>query len=75
VAKKPLTRAEIADATGIKSGFTSLLGHLDSDAREPGSLAARRLIRTVPPADDGAVRWEVTAKGKKALAAAKAAAE
>jgi hypothetical protein len=60
-----LTRAQITEATGITSGFTSLLGHLDPAAREPQSLAALGFIK-IEARDDCTVH-SITAAGKTAL--------
>lgn len=68
--KGKLTRGQIAEAIGIGSGFTSLLGHLDPAKREPQSLSARGLIAP-ETTDAGTVVWVITAAGAKALAEAK----
>lgn len=72
-AKSPLTRAEISEKTGIGSGFTSILGHVNPEAREPQSLAARGYIRPEKRDEAGkdVIRWSITAAGRKALEAAK----
>ena len=70
--KGKLTRTQIAEAIGIGSGFTSLLGHIDPAKREPGSLSARGLIQSETVETDGkSVVWAITEAGKKALAEAK----
>lgn len=70
--KGKLTRAQIAEAIGVGSGFTSLLGSLDDSKVEAGSLRARGLI--VPEAVEGgkSVVWAITEAGKDALKAATA---
>jgi len=72
-AKGKLTRTQIAEAIGIGSGFTSLLGHLEPAKREPGSLSARGLIAPEAAEVDGkkVVLWAITDAGKEALKAAK----
>lgn len=67
-----LTRAEISEKTGINSGFTSLLGHLDAGKRESQSLAAKGFIEPVMEDRDGkdVVIWKITDAGKAALEAA-----
>lgn len=72
LAKKAMTRAEISAATGINSGFTSLLGHLEPEKREAQSLAARGFIKpeTSASGQNGeakVVTWSITAAGRKAL--------
>lgn len=66
-ANRALTRAEISERTGINSGFTSILGHLDEDKREEGSLSAKGLIRAEFHDVEGknTVFWNLTAAGKK----------
>lgn len=70
-----LTRNEIAEKTGINSGFTSLLGHLEPEKQEEGSLAKLGLIRFEKEDRDGknAVVAVITAAGKKALEKARKA--
>jgi hypothetical protein len=68
-AKGPMTRAEIGLATGLKTGFTSLLGHVDPAKREDKSLLKLGLI-AVKTGDD-CTTYAITAAGTKALAAAK----
>jgi hypothetical protein len=67
LAKHPdgLTRTQISEKTEIKSGFSSLLGHLEPEKREPQSLAARGLIKIVTE-EEGTVH-KITADGKKIL--------
>lgn len=69
---KPMSRAEISAKTGINSGFTSLLGHLEPAKREAQSLSARGLIKPTTEDRDGknVVVWNLTAAGTKALEAA-----
>lgn len=71
---KPKTRAAISEASGVTSGFTSLLGHLDPAKREPQSLAARGYIKPETEDRDGktVIVWTITAAGQKALAEAAA---
>lgn len=66
--KGPLTRAEISAATGIGSGFTSLLGHVDPAKREPRSLALLGLIEPKEGERDGkpALLWALTPAGRRA---------
>lgn len=68
-AGRGLTRGEISEATGIGSGFTSLLGHLEADRREEGSLSKLGFLS--PKADDvdgkQVVVWNLTAAGRKAM--------
>jgi hypothetical protein len=66
-----LSRAAIAEATGIHSGFTSLLGHVDPARREERSLAKLGYIEPVPSADGKSIGWAITTAGVKALAATK----
>lgn len=70
---KPLSRAEISTKTGINSGFTSLLGHLDAAKREAQSLSARGLIKPTTEDRNGkdVIVWNLTAAGQKALDSAK----
>ena len=67
--KDGLTRTEISTKTGINSGFTSLLGHLDPAQREPQSLAARGFIKIEQHDRDGknVILFSITASGRKAL--------
>jgi hypothetical protein len=67
--KGPKTRSQISEATGIHSGFTSLLGHMDPDRREPQSLTARKFIKPEQHDIDGkdVVLYSITATGKKAM--------
>jgi DNA-binding PadR family transcriptional regulator len=67
---RPLTRQEIGKATGIQTGFTSLLGHTEPARREPQSLAARGFITIEQRDVDGrsVVVNSITAAGRKALA-------
>ena len=66
---KPLTRKEISEKTGIKSGFTGILGHLEAYKREPQSLSAKGLIKIEMHDVDGkdVVLHTVTAAGRKLL--------
>lgn len=65
VSKTALSRAQISQRTGINSGFTGLLGHIDPAKREPQSLAARGFIK-IEVREDGNY-FSITAAGKKAL--------
>jgi hypothetical protein len=65
-----LSRSQIAEITGIKTGFTSLLGHVDPARREERSLAKLGLIEPVPSADGKSIGWAITTAGVAALAAA-----
>lgn len=66
-AGRGLTRAEISEKTGINSGFTSILGHVDPTKREAGSLAAKGLLTPKVDDQDGkeVIVWNLTAAGKK----------
>lgn len=70
--KTPLTRGQIGEKTEITSGWCGLLGHVEEDKREEGSLLLLGFIKMVPSGDEaGPVSYVITEKGKKALAAAK----
>lgn len=67
-----MTRAEISHATGIKSGFCSLLGHVDASKTEPSSLSHKGYLTVQLPGTDGksASSYAITDKGREALKAA-----
>lgn len=62
-----LTRTQIAEKTGINSGFTSLLGHVEADKREDKSLAKEGYIKIQVQDIDGknVTIYVITAKGRK----------
>lgn len=62
-----LTRNQISEKLGITSGFTSLLGHLEPEKRETGSLAYRGFIRFQEDPETGATIALITAAGSKAI--------
>lgn len=67
LANGPLTRAQISEKTGIGSGFTSLLGHMDPAKQEPQSLLAKKLIKARTDDVNGkdVTTFDLMAAGKK----------
>lgn len=72
ISKEPLTRAEISARTGIKSGFCSLLGHVDATKTEPSSLSAKGYLTVGFTEGKSASTYTITDKGREALKAATA---
>jgi hypothetical protein len=64
-----LTRNQISEKTGINSGFTSLLGHIEADKREDNSLAKEGYIKIQVQDIDGknVTLYVITAKGRKSV--------
>ena len=73
ISKAPLTRAEISLATGIKSGFCSLLGHVDATKTEPSSLSYKGYLTVGVTEGKSASTYAITDKGREALKAATSA--
>lgn len=74
--KAPLTRAELAEATGVQKGWSRLLGAATKEgggAAGAKSLEARGLVRCEPQEGGRALAYTITPAGKKALAAAQKA--
>ncbi len=67
ISKEPLTRAEIGVRTGIKSGFCSLLGHVDLTKTEPSSLSAKGYLTVGMTEGKSASTYAITDRGKEAL--------
>lgn len=68
----PLTRPELTIATGIKSGFVSLLGPATNIPAEPSSLAYKGFITIGTVEGKSSSVAIITEKGRAALTAATA---
>jgi predicted transcriptional regulator len=66
VAKGPKTRKQIGEAFGIKTGFCSLLGHIDQDKVEDKSLVGMGYLKVVVT-EEGTF-YDLTAAGRKIIA-------
>lgn len=74
-AKKPLSRADMAKATGQAKGWSRLLGAATKDglgASGDDSLEGRGYVASSKEAGDRSIAYTITAAGRKALDKAKA---
>lgn len=73
-----LCRADIKEITGIKSGYTSLIGHDDPESREECSLLAKGYLKAFTyemESGPNVTYYSITTSGKKALVASEKAAK
>lgn len=63
-----LTRAELAERTGINKGWAKMLGAVTKGDAASGTLEGDGYVRSEPAAEgERGIRYYITAKGKKAL--------
>lgn len=61
-----LTRTQLAESTGITSGYCSLVGHADPSKVEEGSLIGLGMVKPIH-LEGSPLAYELTAKGKKVV--------
>lgn len=66
---RPRTRAELSEKTGIKKGFSKLLG--TQEGGHPDALEPKGYVKSSPPEEgERGMTYTITAKGKAALSKA-----